>query len=271
MGYDGDRFVWENRFVRSTDVCFGEVLYAHGGSCGPRIQRDYEFVFVHSGDVRVEVDGQTRRLTAGRVGVFLPGHREHFLFSDSRPTHHSWCTVAPSALSPATRRTIESAPNALACNEVLTRLLAAGLALGRVHSATGSATVDQIGFAVVAAYAHAGSDAALALAADPAVLKATRFIDEQLRDHDCLRKAHAAAGVSRNTLIARFRRDLLTTPARYLWLRRTERGIEMLANTGQTIAEIAFACGFQTPFHFSRRVKNLQGLSPQQIRKQRWG
>jgi len=102
------------------------------------------------------------------------------------------------------------------------------------------------------------------------VLKATRFLEEHLRDQDCLSKAHDAAGVSRNTLISRFRRDLKTTPARYLWRLRTERGIEMLADTGHTIAEIAFACGFQTPFHFSRLVKSLQGLSPQQIRKQSW-
>jgi AraC-like DNA-binding protein len=270
MGYDGDRLVWENRRVRSRDVCFGEVLYQPGGSCGPRFQRDYQLVFVHSGDVRVDVDGQTRRLAPGRIGLFLPGHEEHFSFAESRPTHHSWCAVAPKALPSATRQSIESVPNTLACNEVLTRLLAVSLSLGRIESPAGSHVVDQLGFALFAAYAHAGSVATDALAGDPVVLKATRFLEEHMRDRDCFRKAHDAAGVSRNTLISRFRRDLKTTPARYVWRLRTERGIEMLADTGLTIAEIAFACGFQTPFHFSRLVKNLQGISPQQIRSQGW-
>jgi AraC family L-rhamnose operon regulatory protein RhaS len=158
----------------------------------------------------------------------------------------------------------------LACNEVLTRLLAVSLGLGRVESPAGSHVVDQLGFALFAAYAHTGSAQADAMAGDPVVMKATRYLEEHMRDQDCFRKAHDAAGVSRNTLISRFRRDLKTTPARYVWRLRTERGIEMLADTGLTIAEIAFACGFQTPFHFSRLVKQLQGVSPQQIRRQSW-
>jgi AraC-like DNA-binding protein len=51
---------------------------------------------------------------------------------------------------------------------------------------------------------------------------------------------------------------------------RTERGIQMLVETGLTVAEIAYRCGFQSPFHFSRLATRLQGISPREIRRRAW-
>jgi transcriptional regulator GlxA family with amidase domain len=61
-----------------------------------------------------------------------------------------------------------------------------------------------------------------------------------------------------------------TTPARYLWQFRIERGAAMLGETGHTVAEIAYRCGFQNPFHFSRLVKQHFGQSPKEIRRHAW-
>ena len=266
MGYDGERFVWENRRVRSTEVCFGEVLYQPGGSCGPRVQRDCQLVFLHSGSLSVLVDGQRRRLAPGHVGLFLPGRTEDFSFSETHPTHHSWCSVAPTLVPTSLRRTLDNAKVSQTCSEMQARLLAAGMTLPAGESELSRSAIDNVGLALLAAYAH---DAAASVELS-VVAKATRFLDEHLLEPDCLQHAHGAAGVSRNTLITRFRQELRITPSRYLWRRRTERGIAMLAETGHTIAEIAYACGFRDPFHFSRLVKGLQGASPQQLRRQSW-
>jgi len=266
MGYDGERFVWENRRVRSAQVCFGEVLYQPGGTCGPRVQRDCQLVFLHSGSLSVVVDGQRRRLAPGHVGLFLPSRTEDFSFSETHPTHHSWCSVAPTLVPAALRRALDSAKESQTCSEMQARLLAAGMTLPAGESELARSAIDHVGLALLAAYAH-DSAASVELSV---VAKATRYLDEHLFEPDCLLRAHGAAGVSRNTLITRFRQELRTTPSRYLWRRRTERGIAMLAETGHTIAEIAYACGFRDPFHFSRLVKGLQGSSPQNLRRQIW-
>jgi AraC-like DNA-binding protein len=266
MGYDGERFVWENRRVRSTQVCFGEVLYQPGGSCGPRVQRDCQLVFLHSGSLNVLIDGQRRRLAPGHVGLFLPGRTEDFAFSETHPTHHSWCSVAPTLVPGALRRALDGAKVSQTCSEMQARLLASGMTLPAADSELARQAIDHVGLALLAAYAH-DSAASVELSV---VAKATRYLDEHLFEPDCLQRAHGAAGVSRNTLITRFRQELRTTPARYVWRRRTERGIAMLAETGHTIAEIAYACGFRDPFHFSRLVKGLQGSSPQHLRQQVW-
>lgn len=73
-----------------------------------------------------------------------------------------------------------------------------------------------------------------------------------------------------NHLTKLFRRHLGMTPARYLWQTRVNRGVELLRQTGLSISEIAYRTGFQTPFHFSRLVKELHQLAPKELRAKSW-
>ena len=262
----GERIAWENRRVRSELVCFGEVMYQPGGACGPRTQRDWQLVFLHSGELTASIDGQRRRLAPGEVGLFVPGKTEHFSFSESLPTHHSWCSVAPSLPHARIRTLLANVPESQAFDQVQAGLLAAGLALGRAESEIAQGAVDHIGLALLAAYVNAAGKRV----DGGVVAKAVRYMEQHLGDERCLQSAHLAADVSRNTLISRFHRELGTTPAKYLWRLRVERGTAMLAKTGLTIAEIAYACGFGDPSHFSRLVKELQGVSPQSLRRRQW-
>jgi AraC family L-rhamnose operon regulatory protein RhaS len=259
----GEHINWENRRVRSEVVCFGEVMYRPGGISGPRQQRDFQLVFLHSGELTARVDGGERRLSPGDVGLFLPGKEEFFAFSALHESHHSWCSVAPSRLHPELQQLLLRVPQTLPCDEVQARLLAAGMALGSADSEIERGIVDQIGVALFGAYANAGAGEA-----DRGVVAlAVRYMEEHLTDRDCLKGAHLAAGVSRNTMISRFRSELGVTPARHLWRLRAERGMAMLAETGRTVAEVAYACGFSDPFHFSRLVKALQGAPPSKLRR----
>jgi AraC-like DNA-binding protein len=262
----GENIAWENRRVRSELVCLGEVMYQPGGTCGPRIQRDWQLVFLHSGELVASVDGQRKRLAPGEVGLFLPGRTEVFEFSTSLPTHHSWCAVAPNLLSTSLEKQLRAVSESHGGDQVEAGLLASGLALGRADSELAQGLVDQIGLALLGAYVNAGT----ARAAGGVVDKAIRHMEQHLGDEQCLLGAHMAAGVSRNTLISRFKAELGVTPAKYLWRLRAERGVAMLAETGLTIGEIAYACGFGDPSHFSRLVKELQGASPQALRNKSW-
>jgi AraC family L-rhamnose operon regulatory protein RhaS len=161
------------------------------------------------------------------------------------------------------RQRLETARRILVCDPVQERLLAAGLALDRADSEVARNIVDHLGLALLAAYAKAATEPA----GNSVVAKAIRYMEQHLAEEGCLQKAHVAAEVSRNTLISRFRSELGTTPARHLWRLRAERGTAMLADTGCTVAEVAYACGFGDPSHFSRLVKKLQGISPQNLRR----
>jgi len=100
--------------------------------------------------------------------------------------------------------------------------------------------------------------------------RARRYIEDHCAEEDCLKEASQAAGITPQHLIRLFRQHYQTTPGRYLWRTRVERGAGLLVATGLTVSEIADRCGFKNPFHFSRLLRKLQGLSPCQFRQRAW-
>jgi transcriptional regulator GlxA family with amidase domain len=130
--------------------------------------------------------------------------------------------------------------------------------------------INQFGVCAFAEFLNEAHDAQAHPNQDPAVLAFLRHIEDRFAEPDCLRTAHHAAGISRNALIYKLNREMRTTPARYLWKFRVERGAAMLAETGHTVAEIAYRCGFKNPFHFSHLVKRHFGQSPKTIRHNTW-
>ena len=76
----------------------------------------------------------------------------------------------------------------------------------------------------------------------------------------------AYVGVSKRQLERLFRRYLASTPARYYTELRLQLGRQLLEQTAMPVTEVAFACGFASPGHFSHRYRALYGLSPRQAR-----
>ncbi|MCX6970179.1 MAG: helix-turn-helix transcriptional regulator [Verrucomicrobia bacterium] len=72
-------------------------------------------------------------------------------------------------------------------------------------------------------------------------------------------------------LIRLFRQHLGTTPMQSVWKRRVEAGAQLLRETGLAISEVAYQCGFQSPFHFSRMLRKHFGHPPRAYRRKMWG
>ena len=270
MFYDGAKLRWANRRVHTANVIFGEVLYAPGGFCGPRIQKHFELVVFHSGDCQVRVDGAERYLTAGQVYLFLPRCPEHFRFAPERETHHSYCSVAPAFLPEDIKERLKQVPCTVPQSEVFRLLLATAFKLRTPRHRATQRLIDYLGIALFAEYLHSAVLAERERSQDGAVRRFLDYVDDHFAEETCLEGAHRVAGLSRNTLIYKLRAEKQTTPARYIWRARTERGVAMLAETGHRVAEIAYRCGFRNPFHFSRLVKQHLGSSPREIRDRAW-
>ena len=262
---------WANRRVRSDQVVIGEIWYEPGGFFGPRIQPDYQLVLVHSGGCRVAVDQQEFELELGRVHLFLPGRREHFHFSAQGQSHHSWCSVCPRFLPKDLRRELDRvAAGSVPSSKTFEHLLAAAFALRLPLDDYAIREINLMASCFFAEYLRLARDVIAATEADEPVRKARSYMAEHLGELDCLALATKICGVSRNALIYKFRQNFGLTPARYLWRLRVERGLAMLGETGHTVAEIAYQCGFKTPYHFSRLVRRFQGASPRDLRRQMW-
>jgi AraC-like DNA-binding protein len=269
--YHGVSLLWANRRVHTANVVFGEVAYRPGGYCGPRRQQHYELVMFHSGDCEVSVDAEVRKLGLGNVYLFLPGRREHFRFSIERETHHSYCTIKPAFVPAGLRERLERALFAVPCSEVCKLLVTTAFKLRMHRAGPAQGVIEHLALSWFSEFLNAAYEQNDSPGYDVAVETFLRFVEEHFGEEDCLEAARRATGLSRNTLIYKVRRQFATTPGRYLWKLRTERGVAMLAETGHSVAEIAYKCGFKTPFHFSRMVSRQQGLCPKMIRRRIWG
>jgi len=75
-----------------------------------------------------------------------------------------------------------------------------------------------------------------------------------------------AANVSERQLRRLLARDTGLTPGQWLTRLREDVALRVMRTSDRTITDIALECGFQSPAHFSRRVRDRTGLSPRQWR-----
>ncbi|MEZ5645161.1 MAG: AraC family transcriptional regulator [Burkholderiaceae bacterium] len=75
-------------------------------------------------------------------------------------------------------------------------------------------------------------------------------------------------GLSRSALAERFRLALGDTPLNHLRTLRMQKAMQLLADTGQTLEQVAQAVGYQDAFGFSKVFKRTTGQSPRQFREQ---
>lgn len=256
--------------VTAGAAVFGEVIYGPGGTCGPRVQGDYQLVAVVKGEARVRVDGEERRIGPEEVGLFRPGGREVFRFAARGPTHHTWCAVHPSRLDAALRRACEGAAPVQALSHRLGQLMEMGLGLPARVTREGAGLAEALALAALHEFVYAGDRVGGEDEPPGAVGRLLDWLGLHAAEPADLRSLAAVAGVSRSQLVKLCRQHLGTTPLRALWEARTRQGLRLLRDTGLPVSEVAFRSGFQTPFHFSRWVRQLTGQSPRAFRAEFW-
>ena len=251
---------------------WGEIVYNTHSTYGPRHLSFYQLVLVHSGFADIRSRGQVFRIKAGQMGFLTPGVEEFFQFSDLEPTHHSWIHVELEADHDVWKALREKRGTVVSISSLSRFLMQELLQLG----APKSLLRQQMGVALAEAiftdfFANAGFDFEPSTPGHPAVQRAMGFMQQHFRRNCDLGTIAAAAGLSAQHLIRLFRKESGRTPAEYLWRIRESEGLRLLRHTGLTIAEIAGLCGFQNPFHFTRRMKQRFGHPPRALRLQFWG
>jgi transcriptional regulator GlxA family with amidase domain len=99
------------------------------------------------------------------------------------------------------------------------------------------------------------------LAQPRAVDDACEFLATNLAGRPTLEETAEAAGVSKFTLLRRFRKSLGTTPHAYLTMLRLERARVLLA-AGLPAAAVAQESGFADQAHLGKRFRRAMGTTP---------
>jgi AraC-like DNA-binding protein len=246
-------------------ITVGEIVYPPGGSFGPRIQPSVQLVFVHSGSMSVSIDG-VQHETGPRTGCILfPGYEERFQFARQEATHHSWVHLFFTAFPPALQERFERLPWSLSLTHEMNDLIRTALLLQNTSLSTVDQMMKALGMQMLWRYLGEGERS------EPGhrlVEKAQEFIHDSITQPLTLEQIARASAVSPAHLTRLFRSRLGQTPMAYVWQRRVKLGVELLKSTGLPIGVIAEQCGFQTSYHFSRRIRQETGFSPSEIRQQ---
>lgn len=248
----------------------GSVVYPPGGRFGPRIQQDIQLVMLYSGEMNVRIDGRELHARPGHVVLLKPGHEEAFQFSRTEETWHRWIAVHVRPLPPETKEILYRLPEILPLTEEMNRLTDLMLKLQR-EIPWEDPTLLSLGMAAVHLYPREKERALPDREKHPAVYAALSRIHEHYALDVTLDDLARSAGVSPEHLVRLFRVSEKTTPIQYLWRYRVERAVMLLTNTGLNVSEIALRCGFKTPHHLARLVKQSTGRTASEIRRLSWG
>lgn len=97
--------------------------------------------------------------------------------------------------------------------------------------------------------------------------RALGFIESHFMHAFSVETLAAEAGLSLSHFIRAFKLHTGKTPHTYLMNFRIERATEKLQNKKLRITDIALACGFSNPGHFTTVFKRTMGVTPSEYRK----
>ena len=101
---------------------------------------------------------------------------------------------------------------------------------------------------------------------DPTLLEVIELMEANIEEPLSSSELALLTRVSRRKLERLFQRYLQSTPGHYYLELRLDAGQQMLRSTAMKILEVALACGFRSPGHFSARYRARFGRSPREER-----
>lgn len=250
----------------------GDITYPAKSTLGPRIQRTIEFVLLEKGYIEVRVDGKKYKCFENSITILFPGHKEFYSFSKKGITKHSYIHISFPSLSAPFIDYLYKIPKTIPISTEVKLLSQRVLdtnksKLFHAGQLQKSAAVQLFWQFIVEAECISSDHSPNNF--NDITEMACDFIESNLNNDLTLSQIASAVAVCPEHLIRIFKSNLSKTPIYYLWERRTKKGIELLENSGLAISLIAEQNGFKTRNHFSRKVKELTGYSPRDLRKYR--
>jgi AraC family L-rhamnose operon regulatory protein RhaS len=254
-------------FYRNQPFIFGETTYVNGGSFGPVLSSSVNLIIVVEGRTEVRWDGMTAEFAAGSASLIYASESVELVLPRGIRSVVRWCETGEPAGSAWVRQKLKKAPTSLEASETLQVLMGMGMKLSLENRDEVRAFRDALGEALICAYLHqADLDRDEAIVPEP-VANGKEFIEAHFAEAIDNGQIARRVGVSPQYLVRLFKRSFNVSPVQHLWNLRAEKGAFLLRQTGLSVSEIAYQCGYKNPFHFSRHVKTKYGHSPSDLRK----
>lgn len=252
----------------------GLAVYPPGATFGPRLLRDFEFVWIIAGNVEWDVDGQTINAPPGTVLLARPGHHDGFRWDSKSRTRHGFfhfqihqngAKLPAQSTWPLARQ--------LTDDDILRPLFHhLGWLLGRNDEVAREQAQGVMRQALVGYLTGLlGTSDEHDSTTHPLIDRALTYVQERWAEGDLepitLGDLARAADVSKAHITRVFQASLGVSPVEALRHLRLDRAVSLLTRTNLPIQEIAENTGFPNPFHFSKVFSATYGRSPRAFRQ----
>ncbi|WP_317930249.1 helix-turn-helix domain-containing protein [Halioxenophilus sp. WMMB6] len=257
-------------FTNSPGFEIGQMHYQNGGVYGPVLRPFFVIFVIYSGEAVIIADNQAITVRANEAAFIAHRHSLEVRMPSRQHTHIAWCETYDDNISKKEWAQLQKIPSVIPLAEPLREIYGLALSCAEQSEKSQQSVVNALCVALFQAYKQATDQ----LTGDkplPAPLeRAVRFIEQHFAETLSTGTLADAALLSTSQLTKLFKQFLNTTPQKYLWRVRTEKGVYLLKYSGLSIAEIADQCGFKNQYHFSRLVTEYFHSPPSRLRKQHW-
>lgn len=257
-------------FAKNQPFMFGESIYPKGGQFGPLNQSYLDLVIMYEGEAEVVADGKTNLISTGEAALVYNEKFVLYQMPRNKQTRFIWCETGELLGSKSTITNLKALPFTLSSSERMEDLLWMGIKLGHSDGSNVGRLRNLLGEAVFYEYFCQANLIEDEGPLPKSIIKAKDFIEQHYTDHCTLEMVAESAGLNPHYLSRLFIKHLDYSPTDYIWQLRAEKGVRLLCQTGLTIAEIAYQCGFKNPYHFSRHIKKQYNHAPKEIRRRGW-
>ncbi len=255
----------------SAPRALGVAVYPPGASFGPRLMRDFEFVWMLEGDARYERNGVCTEALQGSLVLCRPGATDRFVWDAHRHTRHAFFHFSvhrtPSHWPAPDLWPLVRMPQS---EDILRPLFRHLLSQGGAGDPEQARLTVALGLTAFVG----GSLAAGELSRLPwpeAVERAWAFLHAQLEAQPgrgiTLADMAEAACVTPAHLCRAFKAATGRSPAETVRLARLDRAAMLLCRSNYSVGEVGALCGFASPYHFSRCFKEAFGQTPFAVRQ----
>ncbi len=243
---------------------------------------DLEFIYIFSGEMKFNVNGEIVPLKAGN-GIFVNQKQLHFAFSNTRSECEFLCVLLHPMLLCTTQKIEETFVSPILCNtsvpyillereipwqrEILTKVSE----LYSIRNDANALLYIQNSFLGIwltlyknikaASSATPKTDRRLYCLKDMLM-----FIHKNYSDNITLSDIARSGSISKSTCLGIFKQYLKDTPTNHLIAYRLKKASQLLCHSDMPIAEIALAVGFQSISYFTMIFHKSYGVTPREYR-----
>lgn len=257
-------------FAEEQHFIIGRSHFPKGGQFGPLHETYLNLIAVYKGEAEVTVDDRNYRIYEGQASVVYNEHLIQLKFPRSKEVSMAWCETGEILASKETVLKIKSSSDFVPISKRMESLLELGVGLEPGEGYNYDQLRDHLGRVIFHEYFYQANLLEKELPLPRSIVRAKRFIEENYARELSLDMIAEQASLSKQYLTTLFKQHVGFSPSEYLWKTRAEHGGQMLNQSNLNVSEIAYKCGFRNPFHFSRKIKNLYGYAPKELRRRKW-